>query len=134
MDIQKLLDSMSEVARAERSRYHVTLGNMIAELIKVAADTPVEFSHGHSPGTPHSYRGYYSDLSFEPGSDPITAGDLLKVCTTALGTTFKGYKGGDFRMGPNTPLWAATYGCTGPAIVALTATLEKVILTTKDIE
>ena len=77
MDVQKFIDTMSETARATRSQYHVTLGAMIAELEKLDYDRPVEFAAGGSPRRPHSYRGYYSDLSFEPGSE-ISSGAAVR--------------------------------------------------------
>ena len=133
MDFQKLFDAMSEAGRRERSRYHVTLGTLIAELEKLEWDRPVEFVGGGSPRSPHSYRGYYSDLSFSNGGT-IQAKELLMICCASRGRTFEGYKGGDFIMGDDTPLWAASYGCCGPAIVAITVTPDKVLLTTKDVD
>ena len=133
MDMQKIIDLMGETGRIARSHYHVTLGGLIAELDKLEWDRPVEFVGGGSPRSPHSYRGYYSDLSFEHGGE-INAKELLAMCRDALGRSFEGYKGGDFVMKEDTPLWAAPYGCCGPAIIAVTVTPEKVLLTTKEID
>ncbi len=36
-----------------------------------------------------------------------------------LGRTLEGYKGGEFMMGRNTPLWLAEWGRCGPAILGL---------------
>lgn len=132
MDMQKFIDVMSEADRRTRSNYHLTLGAAIKALEQAPPDAVVEFSDGGSPGAPNSYRGYYSDLSFE-GGDKITAAQFLEVCRSALGATFEGYKGGDFRMEEKTPLWAAAYGCCGPAVIAATVAGDKVILVTKDI-
>lgn len=133
MDMQKLIEAMGTAARNERSHYHLTLGGMIAALEKVTPDTAVEFDRGGAPTDPHSYRGYYSDLSFETGP-ATTAGELLKICREALGSTYESYKGGDFTMAENTPLWAASYGCCGPAIIAATVSGSRMILVTKDID
>lgn len=133
MDMQKIIDIMSEAGRRTRSDYHLTLGAAIKALEQAPPDAVVEFSSGGSPGEPHSYRGYYSDMSFG-GGDTITAAEFLKVCRGALGATFEGYKGGDFTMGDKTPLWAAPYGSCGPAIIAATVADGKVTLVTKNIE
>jgi hypothetical protein len=133
MDMQKFVNIMREADRRTRSNYHLTLGAAIKTLEQAPPDAVVEFSGGASPGEAHSYRGYYSDLSFG-GGDKITAAQFLEVCRSALGATFEGYKGGDFTMGEKTPLWCAPYGMCGPAIIAATVTDGKVVLVTKEID
>jgi hypothetical protein len=78
-----------------------------------------DFSQRAGPESPHSYRGYYSDLAFSAGHKR-TAGAWLRELESCLGSTFTGYKGGDFTMREDTPLWAAFYGCCGRAIIDLT--------------
>lgn len=133
MDIQGMLNAISEANRRTRTGYHLTLGALIAELEKAAPDAPVTFSNGGAPGDPHSYRGYYSDLSFS-SVGATTVGDLLATCRSALDTTFEGYKGGDFLMGADTPLWSAAYGCCGDAIIAAAPANGGLMLITKYIE
>ena len=70
-------------------------------------------------GGEHSYRGYYSDLSFSPTHEVSTVGKLLEQCKSAMGQVYEGYKGGDFVMGALTPLFVADYGCTGPRLMGL---------------
>jgi hypothetical protein len=41
------------------------------------------------------------------------------MCRAAIGEVFEGYKGGDFQMGRNTPVWLASYGCSGEKIMAI---------------
>jgi hypothetical protein len=42
------------------------------------------------------------------------------VLKGALGTTYGGYKGGDFTMYDDSPLWVANYGeCSGTTILGL---------------
>lgn len=48
-------------------------------------------------GKPHSWRGVYSELAFEPVGN-ITIGEMLKAAESALGATYEGHKGGDFTM------------------------------------
>jgi hypothetical protein len=114
MDIQKLMEITLSAHRDSRSDYHVTLSEVI-DLARSAAGV-VRFTDGGGPGEEESYRGYYSDLSFNlEGETPAV--DFLKQCEAALGTTYGGYKGGDFQMNGDTPLWRAEYGNTGEAIV-----------------
>lgn len=58
---------------------------------------------------PYSYRGYYTDLAFEVAfTEPV--GEMLKVASKALGATFPGYKGGNYRMDRDTDCWLVTEG------------------------
>ncbi|MER7046722.1 hypothetical protein [Streptomyces jumonjinensis] len=65
--------------------------------------------------SPHSYRGYYSELAFEPAQD-VTVGDMLDAAVSALGETYEGYKGGSFTMSGGTDCYLAVYGRIGRAI------------------
>jgi len=132
--LQRMVNAISAASRRDRSRYHLTLGELIEKLEGVSPGWSVKFSSGKGPGDADSYRGYYSDLSFEPTDRDVTAGDLLDRAKTALNATFTGYKGGDFVMGPDTPLWTAPYGCCGLAIVGFAADDLGVTLETKDLD
>lgn len=89
--------------------YHLTLKQAIEALSKVDPATPVLFSHGGAPGTVHSYRGYYSDLAFSSvGASTVEA--VLSDLRSALDNTYEGYKGGEFVMDEDTPLWVSEYG------------------------
>jgi hypothetical protein len=77
----------------------------------------------HGFGYPMSYRGYYDELAFDPVEE-TTFGDMLQHARSALGKTFTGYKGGDFKMTGDTRCWIAPYGRTtddqiGPTILRL---------------
>ena len=132
--IQELFDTFSKMDRCTRGGYHVTLGSLIKALQAVPADMPVVFSDDAIPGEFDSYRGYYADLALERGKAPVTAGEFLAKCENALGKEFTGYKGGEFLMGPDTPLWRAEYGDCGEAIVAAAVTGGRFVLTTKFVE
>ncbi len=54
-------------------------------------------------GHPHSWRGDYRELAFEPVED-VTIGYMLDEATKALGTTYTGYKGGEFKMNEYTTI------------------------------
>ena len=66
----------------------------------------------HGFNKPHSYRGYYDELAFEPARD-VTIGKMLACAKAALGTTYEGYKGGEYVMEEYTDVWLAEWGCTG---------------------
>ncbi len=104
--IQGLMEIKSREWQKERAATQMTLGCLIAELEKLPPErTIVGF------GNPHSYRGYYSDLAFEPTEDEITVIHLLTICREdCMGQKFVGYKGGDFYMTAETPVWISDYG------------------------
>lgn len=60
---------------------------------------------------PHSYRGYYNELAFEPcdGSE-TTAGEMLTCCKEALENVYQGWKGGDYTYDENTQCWLSYKG------------------------
>lgn len=62
-------------------------------------------------GAPHSYRGYYEDLAFEPATN-VSIGEMLKRAEDAVGQTFYGYKGGHYTMDHDTRVWVSPYGST----------------------
>ena len=67
----------------------------------------------------HSYRGYYDHLALgytgEDGS--MEVGELLALLKGAVGKTYTGWKGGDFKMTRKTPVWIGNAGhCSGTTI------------------
>jgi hypothetical protein len=89
----------------------MTLGELIAVLEKADPNkvVPVGFDN------PHSYRGYYEELAFEPAAN-VRVASMLACAREALGRTYQGYKGGDFKMGEYSPVWIANYGECGEGI------------------
>lgn len=65
---------------------------------------------------PHSYRGYYEQLAFEPRQN-IAIGDMLAAARSALGRTFVGYKGGEYTMHKYVECWIANYGESGENLI-----------------
>jgi len=112
MSIQGLMDSVREMARKDRSQYHITLGEMSSILEN--HDGQVTFKCGDSitsVANPHSYRGYYSDLSLETVEPHYMAGeDLLNMLKGVYDTELTGWKGGDYRMKFDTPIWVSAEG------------------------
>ena len=75
----------------------MTLGEMIEYLESQPQDKKLE----RGLGNPHSWRGSYDELAFEP-VDRTTVGKMLVVAKGCVGTVFPGYKGGDYEMDRNT--------------------------------
>jgi len=112
-NIQALVDGMTAGFKAERAKTQMTLGDVIDRLGQM--DQTIEME---GIGYAHSYRGYYSDLAFGR-CDKRKVADVLEVAKECMGKTFEGYKGGDFDMGRNTPVWIASYGSCGTRIMAI---------------
>ena len=114
--MQDLFNTLAKGWRAERALSQMTLGRFITELEGLPKDKQIE-----NICEPHSYRGYYSDLSLEKHDGTRTVGSLLEeLKTNCLGETFTGYKGGDFYMDEHTPIWIAEYGSTGFKLMGIT--------------
>lgn len=88
----------------------MTLGELI-EALEALHPGSVDYGFGN----PHSYRGDYSDLAFEPQRG-TTIVAMLEAATSAVGATFQGYKGGDFVMDEWTRVWLACEGTVGETI------------------
>jgi len=67
---------------------------------------------------PHSYRGYYDELAFEPVEN-TTVGEMLDCAKEALGNTYTGWKGGDFKMGPCTEVYLSIRGEYGGETIGI---------------
>lgn len=89
----------------------MTLGELITAL--EAADPTLVVADGFT--RPHSYRGYYNELAFEPAAN-VTVGQMLADAQSALGATYQGWKGGDYTMDEHTDCWIAEQGSTGDTI------------------
>lgn len=115
MDFQSFINAKNKEWRAKRSSSQMTLGRLISELENQPMSQQIE-----SIGEPHSYRGYYDDLAFEKVDGTTTVAILLTLLKTeCLGQTFTGYKGGDFYMDSDTPVWISEYGSTGVKIMSI---------------
>lgn len=113
--MQALVDGLGAAWQRERAGSQFTLGTMIEALENMDG----QGAYVDALCDPHSYRGYYCDLAFEPAEGRVLVSDLLAVCRSALGEVFEGYKGGDYTMGKSTPVWISYYGSTGRKIVGI---------------
>ena len=74
----------------------------------------IDFTEAN-PVCVESYRGYYSDLSLDYDAEevPKIVKQVLAMFKAAVGSTFQGYRGGNFTMHNKTLVWVAPYGRTG---------------------
>ena len=89
----------------------MTLGEIIKKLKEYDPETQLNLGFCD----PHSYRGNYSELAFEPCKD-TTIGDILRCCDHAKNEIFEGYKGGEYTFDDYTDCHLAYYGCSGEVI------------------
>lgn len=89
----------------------MTLGRLISVLETWPRDHKVRLGFAR----PHSHRGDYRDLAFEPEID-TTVGKMLDAAREAEGATFEGWKGGDFTMRSRTSVYLAHRGRVGEEI------------------
>lgn len=122
------------------ARGQCTLGSLITVLKRRDPKQAVKFDFcGCEPGLVDSYRGYYEQLAFEFKSTQwpkcVTVADVLADLEAALGKTFTGYKGGDFVMHKDTPLWVDNCGeCNSTAVVGLEECDHQTIIATRYID
>jgi hypothetical protein len=135
MDLDTFFDGMMGAMRNTRTVYHLTLGELIDALQSTKDSAQVEIDRGGFPGDFKSYRGYYADLAVDICPDPVSVCEFLAKAEAAVGQTFIGYKGGDFVMDEDTPLWVSPYGiASGMAIVAAEMSDDRFVLKTKETE
>lgn len=112
--IQAMLDKQIAEWQRERAESQMTLGKLVKRLKEMSPETLIQ-----SFGFPHSYRGYYQDLAFELNVGTMTVTQALEMCYECLGEKFQGYKGGEYAMIRDTPIWIANYGHCGKKIMAI---------------
>lgn len=120
------------------SDQQMTLGELISTLKRKRPETPVylDFVHFVPDATVHSYRGYYEDLAigYKKGGD-CSVSDLLAALEKANGATFHGWKGGEYDMDDDTPVWVANDSESGgTAIMDVVDDKWRIILKTEMID
>lgn len=90
---------------------NITLGDLIDWLEKQNPNLVVKDGFG----SPHSDRGSYEELAFDPVEE-TTFGAMLDHAQSAVGSTYTGWKGGDFVMDRSTPVLIGEYGNCGDEI------------------
>lgn len=88
-----------------------SLKKIIDWLSACPPDAVVRFSDGTCPKGIDSSRGSYSELAIGyRDNDPPLVMDMLQWLCAAVGKTFTGYKGGEYRMYENTDVWRDQWG------------------------
>ncbi len=145
MDMQTFMNTLADHGYGTRQKYHLKLGELIEALESANKDAPVYLivNEQHRwPTVVGSYRGYYSDLAIEhePATDfedRATVEEFLAHLKQALDSTMTGYKGGEFTMDKDTPLWADFWGqCNNIAVMSVDVDLDGTVVTihTKKLE
>lgn len=115
----------------------LTLGELIEALKKQEPDKWVRFDFCYfRPSGLHSYRGYYEQLAIDYTEGlHKTVLDLLNMLQAAVGADFYGYKGGNYRMTEDTPVWVdKPSDVSGTAVVGVRDNGHAVILETANID
>lgn len=127
----------TEVHKQRRGRFEcsdqLALGNLIEKLEPIARrqkgrieddneEAVVVFDFEYMfPVDFESWRGSYAELALTFSSrehsdyslSAPTVSDFLDMCKKAVGSVHTGYKGGEYRMTINTPVWVANRGNSG---------------------
>lgn len=95
------------------TRYkQMTLGDLIT-VLETLGDSPV---YGLN-GAVESYRGWYDRNATEPVEYATPANTLAAFYRSEVGKPIVGYKGGDYIVSENEPIYYAEWGLTGPTII-----------------
>jgi hypothetical protein len=86
----------------------MTVGEILAYLSHLPKHKPTRWAFS----CPHSYRGYYEQVAIMAHDYESTVGGLIEEVTMCL-STFTGWKGGEYTMDRDTPVWVASAGNTG---------------------
>ena len=120
MDLQTVLNAMVAKSRQETfaKSEQLSLGEIVLKLEAIADKDKLIFFDfgGYTPCGIDSWRGIYAELALDYTDDPInkpTVQTVLTMLKAAIGHTYEGYKGGDFTMSRQTPIWVAHYGISG---------------------
>jgi hypothetical protein len=134
------IDQINQLVQQQRDNnfsrsQQLSLGQLIEEIEKCGLkreyngeDKVVHYDFGTAiPTVVDSWRGSYAELALGyclTGYDndrehlkEISAKDLLQNLKDAVGKTFTGWKGGDFRMSKETPVWVANPGNGGDTAI-----------------
>jgi len=87
----------------------------LGQLIQILESTPQDLRVPRGFSNPHSYRGYYDELAFEPAVN-VTVAEMLADAKSVHGQTFEGWKGGEYTYSDHTPVWLAMQGRTGESL------------------
>lgn len=115
VNLGQLLNLAETIKGSTTVRLDITNRDLRDSSDEVPEDTPIVH---YTVCDPDSWRGIYAELAFtctkETEGNKLTINDFIKLLDGANGTTYRGYKGGDFTMHRGTPVWICWgYGCDG---------------------
>ena len=127
-DIQDLMKKQREESFSNSNQF--SLGKLISEIEKCGLEKndgeikDVYFDFGTAiPTDLDSWRGSYSELAlgyrlsgYDNSNEHFAdckADKLLEHLKSAIGKEYTGWKGGEFTMNENTPIWVANSGNSG---------------------
>ena len=143
-EIKKITSKIVPKIKRKHGEFQMNLGSLIKALSKERTGLPVyvdfpAITFG-SPGTPHSYYGYHSDLAFEPSMETVTVAEFLETCKHCIGKSLVApddSQGGfyrDYTMQATTPCWISKLDTASDlGIIDVVSTVDSVILKTKEI-
>lgn len=83
---------------------------------------------GQSISEPHSWRGDYEQISFEPVTAKVTTAEILKQLDEIYGTLLTGYKGGEYYVGGDEELYVAHDGSANTDCIMETELVGEVLM------
>lgn len=120
MDITKLMEIAHQHHKEKSMLQTWTLGRLIEKFKAFPNSREVYFAFGYlRPTDLSSYRGSYDQLAleFDEKSNAMKVDKFRKLLEDAVGKEFTGYKGGQFLMDLDTPVWVANYGNSGSTAI-----------------
>ena len=110
----------------EKGNRHLTLNNVVTKLGTVEYKTKNVYfvnlvddwegtQYTSKPvNSFYSWRGsYYEPSCGTDGNEALSVNNLIGTMCEFIGSSQQGYKGGEFTMQGNSPLWADPWGCGG---------------------
>jgi hypothetical protein len=144
MDLQTYLDKAIKANRQQRmlSSDQLTLGDLIDKLEPIVKRQPDRIElYGEEasvrydfeylfPTEIDSWRGSYAELAlnYKIDGEEMTVSAFLQMLKDTVGKTLTGYKGGEFTMDRDTPVWVANYGNSGNTAVVEVVDNEYVVI------
>ena len=108
MNVNDLMKQIDIQLRNNAAKRMMSLGGFIEALEGISPDLSIRMDFSYDgPGKMESYRGFYNHLALMGTTDNATVGSVLEDARSAIGSTFSGYKGGDYTMDESTPIWWA---------------------------
>lgn len=79
----------------------------------------------------YSFNGYDNDYHYND-KEPLEINEFIKLCQESIGKVYHGWKGGEYTMTEDTPLWVANSGNSGnTAVIDIFDNGYEVVIITK---